>query len=850
MTRSGEETPDGVAERIRAEHARTRAGGGRAGVVVALPGLWGAARLRERLLGTDALLVQSFPSGTGSAELVIHVERDGRWVPDSRALDARGLDARTALPLVLIERADTLIDAHAARLCRLAREGQGFLVVLTPARSELPESLRQLTTTGVLGVEEVRPIDTTRVRALIRGRLGNEPSAVAVSRLSGCSGGHTGLLPAVTDEAMRTGALIRDDDEWVWDPHREPAFEEALRAASDTLLAGFGPAHRRALHVAALAGSLPEQSARRLLGADVVSSLRQQGLLRADRFTAGGHRSLSLRVGALRTVFSESRACESVRLWHEVGQEMSEEDGGAAAEVGLAAWRVRVEGALSPRETGRLAALALGVGRFDDARLLLDAVSGDDADLWILRARVDAAQGDVTRALGRVCNRFVADPSGDRSATRAAAYLLARLAVFHPDAHEALRWLNNRSGAGGAGIADGSAFLSTLVSADRDIDPAALRAGTMSTDPDEEMTARLWEGAHLAFRGEPHAGREILLTLLDDAHREPGYRECLDQTAALLLILHEQFGWRPLAEDPPLWSREYDVIGSVRLAPLHDLMRASVAARAGMLERTRRGLSRAAAAFSERDPFGLRPFAEALALATGNREDAPGREHRGGEHRGGPGFWALSSITEGLRVIADAGFGPEAVTGLLRLAAEAAEDGFPAQRTELLFMALIAGSEAAAEQVLAGQEPSRTTRMAVTEDIARALVSTGDHAEALAVVRRLRGHGADLLAVRLLGHLWPRLPADSPVRRGAASLALALERDVGSEPWAAGSVLRDIVPSTRERDVLRGLSQGDPTRVIATRMRLSPRTVEGIISRMLRRYGCANRVELLALGPV
>ncbi|MDA4891388.1 LuxR C-terminal-related transcriptional regulator [Streptomyces sp. MS2A] len=848
MTRSGDETLTAIAELIRAEHARCHTGGSRGGGVVALPGMWGAAALRDHLLVEDAILVQPFTSADGSTELVVHVESEGRWSPVSDALDPLPLITRPVPPLILVERADTLDAAQAARLSRIAGEGRGFLVILTPSRSGLPESFRQLTASGVLCVEEIRPVDTTRVRLLMREHLRGEPSAVAVSRLSEVSGGHQGLLPSVTAAAVRAGALIRDDDEWVWDPHRESAFEDALRASSDALLAGFGPAHRRALHVAALGGSLPERSARRLLGGDVVASLRQQGLLRADRFTAGGHRSLSLRVGALRVVFSESRhPGEGVRLWHDFGREMSEGDGGAAAEVGLAAWRVRTEGALPAEETARLARLALGVGRFDDARTLLDAIPGDDdADLWVLRARVDAVCGDVSRALARVHERIARVTRGDTPSIADAAHLLARLAVFRPDARAALRRLNESSRAAGAAVVDGSVFLTALVSTEDEIDPVALRSGTLSTDPAEEMAARLWRGAHLAFRGEPHAGREVLLALLDDAHREPGYRECQDQTAALLLILHEQFGWRPVSDAPPLWSREYDVIGSARLAPLHDLMRASVVARTGILERARRGLRRAAVAVSERDPFGLRPFADALARATGNPGDTSGRDRPGGHH----GFWALSSITEGLRVIADAGFGPEAVPGLLRLAAEAGDDGFPAQRAELLFMALVAGSEAAAQQVLAGPGPSRTTRTAVTEDVARALVSTGDHAEALAVVRRLRGHGADLLAVRLLGQLWPRLAADSPVRRGAASLALALAREVGREPWAADSFLRDVTPSTREREVLRGLSHGEPTRVIATRMRLSPRTVEGIISRMLRRYGCANRVELLALAPV
>ena len=61
------------------------------------------------------------------------------------------------------------------------------------------------------------------------------------------------------------------------------------------------------------------------------------------------------------------------------------------------------------------------------------------------------------------------------------------------------------------------------------------------------------------------------------------------------------------------------------------------------------------------------------------------------------------------------------------------------------------------------------------------------------------------------------------------------------------SIFSDLELDPREARVLRELHHGLSSQEIARRLNVSPRTVEAAISAMLRRFSCANRMELLAL---
>lgn len=65
----------------------------------------------------------------------------------------------------------------------------------------------------------------------------------------------------------------------------------------------------------------------------------------------------------------------------------------------------------------------------------------------------------------------------------------------------------------------------------------------------------------------------------------------------------------------------------------------------------------------------------------------------------------------------------------------------------------------------------------------------------------------------------------------------------------AGGVPRSL--TTRERDVVAGLARGATSKEIARRLGLSPRTVEDVRARLLRKFGVRNAAELLArlTGP-
>ncbi|WP_067247865.1 helix-turn-helix domain-containing protein [Microbacterium resistens] len=858
---------DRLAALLRREHLDGRLGG----VVIALPGMWGAPSLYPALLGDGGIVVQPFRTGEGGTELVVHAATDGSWLLAPDAVEPARLAEWTAPPLILIERADQLAPADAVRLGGIAARGDGFLVVLTPTLSSQPAAFRDLVIAGSLRQEVVRPVDALHLRRIAGELLGGPVSVVAASRLSALTGGQPGILQTVASAAVHAGALVHDGGEWTWDRRGARALGEALSASADVLMGGLSSADRHALLVTALADSVPETAAREHLGHARIASLREQGMLAVERFATGRRRSLRLRIGVLRTLLLDrARPGERMRLWHDVGRHLAAGPIGDSAEVGLATWQVGIGETFPRDETRRLVGLALGVGAFEQARVLAAGGGADDPVLRVLRARADAALGDVSSALaaiptltGQLSDAPIADA---RDAWREAALLLARLALFRPEARDGLRQLLAEASSSSLApvaraVLDASPLLEALAAHGDPVGTPAMRASAGSACPSEEMTARLWLGAHLAFGGDPHTGRQMLLTLLDDAHREPGLHEYTDPAAALLLILQEQYGWRPVDADLPLWVREYDVIGSPRLAPVLDVTNAVRMARAGLSGTARRQAQSAARLFDESDPFGLGAFARALAEATdpsiapdarrlpASDAASPRRSAEPAEGASGTpaGFWALEDIGRGLRAYAAPTAGATPRDALLRVADETGAAGRHPQRLELLFMALMAGSEEAAKRILAEAGAVRTTRIAVSEAVAAALLSDSGPSPAFDVIRLLLDHGAAFMAFQVLTQVWQR-PLDRPEdRRAAVRYALEVHRSVGDQPWVSSSFVASLLPTPRERDVLAQLMDGSSTRAIATRMRLSPRTIEGVISRMLRRYGCANRVELLAL---
>jgi DNA-binding NarL/FixJ family response regulator len=169
-------------------------------------------------------------------------------------------------------------------------------------------------------------------------------------------------------------------------------------------------------------------------------------------------------------------------------------------------------------------------------------------------------------------------------------------------------------------------------------------------------------------------------------------------------------------------------------------------------------------------------------------------------------------------------------------------------------------------------EPRRAAR--VVGDARPQVVLAGlgrDREAVLAVVPELTTPAPPVLAVRTapadVGPADPAADVLAAVRAGAAgylvtagdpvALADALRRTAAGEavfsPGLAEGVLEgrgradpaEVRLTRRESDVLRLVVDGLTARQIATRLVLSPRTVENHVQRVLRRLGVPNRAALV-----
>jgi DNA-binding NarL/FixJ family response regulator len=130
--------------------------------------------------------------------------------------------------------------------------------------------------------------------------------------------------------------------------------------------------------------------------------------------------------------------------------------------------------------------------------------------------------------------------------------------------------------------------------------------------------------------------------------------------------------------------------------------------------------------------------------------------------------------------------------------------------------------------------------------LAEALTTTDDHA-ALETAEVFIGAKSQHFGLVILSAMWARrdeLPAE--IRARVAKTVMTQRHKLTEPSWILNT-FSDLTLCDRERSVLEGLHRGDSTRVIARTLNVSPRTVEATVSTMLRRFGCTNRVELIAL---
>lgn len=236
----------------------------------------------------------------------------------------------TQRPLLLIvDDAHDLDEATAGILAELAAAGWAKLIVAAAARPGLPEPLLQLWFEGIAERHDLRPLTLVQTTDLLEQVLGSQILPHVAEILWEVSGGNPLLLHGLLDDARNDGTLLRRNGVWL--------FTRPLNSHGDRLtdvvrrqLLRRPPEERQALNLVALAEPVSRELIEAVVGAQVVTSLLDNELIRVSasdppelrlwhtvygdtiRNLISPARSLQLRQSLLRLMDSEPASAEGL----------------------------------------------------------------------------------------------------------------------------------------------------------------------------------------------------------------------------------------------------------------------------------------------------------------------------------------------------------------------------------------------------------------------------------------------------------------------------------------------------------------------------------------------------------
>ncbi|GAB3044247.1 LuxR C-terminal-related transcriptional regulator [Sediminivirga luteola] len=827
----------------------------RRGVVAVLPATWGATALCAQLDEPGALTVRGLPGAENESGLAIRMALeafDDR--PAAVLLDEWLAASAGRAPLLLVDQVGAL-DAESARLIsQLIARRKVFAVILLAVLGDLPAPLAAQQRAGTLVVEEMSALEPGQIRCHLGDLLGGDPSSAITARVAALSGGHRALMHWLLRAAHDAGVLHRTGAVWEWRLD-ESGLIPALAAYETEIVGAIRADVRDRLTTIALAGSIPEHDAAALLSERFLARLRRQRLITLDPYGTSARRSYTLRSPALAALLRHRVGpAEDTHRWYTVGTSLHPSSGGPDAELGAARWRLRAEGGIAGEETQRLLRTALRRGRFAVAIELAAPHLAVHPGVRVLAARAHYAHGDVEEALALLRGLR----AGVNEDWRQAYILAMRIAVFHrrPGMELArllrVRWAESTGRDDPHLDGDGVPGLERIMRAlqhDRGPRAAAAmlpQAGFRTATA--AFTARLWVGAELGFGADPKRGRHLLQSLLDDCTREPDGTEFIEPVLVLLLMLSVQsdetgFAGRMMQLQTGGLLRQSHALSAVL-----DLITATAALEADRAHTALRLASDVAR--QPRDPYGIRPLAWAVAAgaarATGEHEPEDAVPAGAAEANCLP---YLEGIRQAILLFARDPEDPSTVAELEKLSRGAEAEDRVMERFEILVVAARGGSEYAARELVRMVAPFRRGRTGIARDFAEARLSR-DPAVVLRTAAQLQERDASSYALVLVAGLWPHLDRLRGGKREAIRLVLRARAAQAEPSLLVDTLMADLALSERERLILASLRDGESTGTVARRVNLSARTVEGILSRLMRRFGCANRIELLDLGLV
>ncbi|GAB3190516.1 LuxR C-terminal-related transcriptional regulator [Nesterenkonia suensis] len=804
--------------------------------ILHLPGHWGVDALVEELhrAGPTSVL-----DGTGGT-FDVTPEHGDEPTPEPQ---------RAAGPVVLLWpellAAEALEDALGLLTARRRR-----LLVVVRSFHDLPTRLLDLEATGRLRNVIPGALSVRELGVQTRQRLGGAISLKVLRRLYHLSAGQPVLADRLLTLAQDVRVIRETSGYWEWDGHEDP-LHQALADAADRSLMSFTQEESELLTLVAIAGRLPEQHAMTRSGDGACRSLMAQGILAREAQAPRGYADLRITAEALRSMLlTRMRWTDHLRWWQERGRDIPADSGGEASYIALTWWRVRVDQRVEPGVAEDLARRALPLSWYTMMRGLVALCGTPTARLQVLVARAEYALGDVDAALDRLA---ALPDDASLEEIREAILVAERIRLFLPEkTHGLLASLRDRAGDSSPTQMLDSIRAATLDAGATEELLSQLQSLRASPDCDEALLSQLWAGALLGLRHQSDIGREVLSSLIDALRREGGHPDVEECAVAVLLLITATSGWRidMIRVETDVWNERR--LRCPALAGVADLLAAIAALQDDQLRLAHQCARSAATIHARGDSFGLHWFSRMLVAAAAGCLTGVGSPSAEPWQTPGPpeGFPWLHQVGEGLRFFAEESSPQDTRARLEELVSRVADEGETVQEQVLLLFALLRGSQNAAQRVLEApwrEDPGRpqlTTLFAEAQgteatermlDVAEHLIATRSRLFGLSLLARLWGRRADM---------------DRALRIRLVNLVLDSRPGEGKEPSALLGTF-DIDLTTRECAVLDGLRTGWTTSQVARRMNISPRTVEATISTMLRRFGCANRMELLALhlGP-
>lgn len=856
--------------------------------VLVVPGLWGAhaaVTAAEAVAGSAGALTVTggVSGGRDRGDLIAALQETGHAVSDPDTAQAEWTTLGARGTVVVVQGAANPDPVTGETLARAALSGTHRVLVIAAHIDDLCEPFARGVASGRLRWSRVEPLAPTELAQILAHQCGAPVPSVVLGRIHALSGGHPALVDLVIDAAADTGVLTCEvgGPVWRWD---EDVLRKGLAEAFPGMLGGFDGVHERIVTYTGLGYVLRTSHLALQFDPRTIASLRDAGIL--VPYPGPFPRTALVQLGATVLTWAVEHTVstgEDIAAWYDFGSLRGVEASSGLARIALGAWRLRAEGSIDPAEAAELAEGALARGWHETAEVLLSAASavvGRDRrtdtnvglKVHVLRARTAWAHGDADRAL-EILEEKRSDlwpRGGDSSrAGRHAALLALHVAAFHRvRAFEVLggakrgecswRSIVDRglAAARRAGLTLVPDVIAALMDDDEDEALALVQRRGLSVEFIEESLARLWVGGAAGMRSAHDFGRQVLSSLLDDLEREGGLPNLVESTRAVLLVITMYVGWK--ADDLRVNAREWNQ-GRLWHPGAHavdQLIRSVVSMQDDRMATSMRAALSADHAAARRDAYGMR--AVALSMVAGAGSYLPHEEAREREQAARREFVGLDTVAlfphfryfaEGMVLV---GSGPptaEVSAQIVTVAHRAASRGESAQQQQLLLLAILGGDQAAIYEAMTLGATSGSGRGGMIRLLAEALAAEAEDADdALDTADAFVTAKVRYLAHTILAARWARETAGGPTpSQRIIRMLMRANAEATEYSWLLDRTAPELRLSDRESLIVKSLHDGEATGTIALRLGLSPRTVEGIISRLLTRFGTPNRLELVRL---